>query len=82
MVRQAWGLLGTTAVGRDPPQPRIQAAAHNAIVRSDWGCPTSGTIGFNTSMLSASHPNYTPETVVIGRGIQSVQRLDFLLNPK
>jgi hypothetical protein len=47
--------------------------------RIDWGCPSSGTIGFNTTFLTASHPSYTSQQQVLGRGIQNVQRLDFLL---
>ena len=43
-----------------------------------WG--GQSTIGFNTTFLSASHPSYTSQQHVLGRGIQSVQRLDFLLN--
>jgi hypothetical protein len=50
--------------------------------RIDWGCPPSGTIGFNTTFLSASHPSYMSQQQGLGRGIQRVQRLDFLLEPR
>jgi hypothetical protein len=50
--------------------------------RIEWGCPSSGTIGFNTSLLTASHPSYTSQQQVLGRGIQRVQRLDFRLEPR
>lgn len=50
--------------------------------RIDWGCPPSGTIGFNTTFLSASHPSYISQQQVLGRGIQRVQRLDFLLEAR
>src|SRR5262245_15491534 len=45
-----------------------------------WGCPDSGTIGFNTTFLYASHPNYVNYEQVIGRGIQGMERVDFLLD--
>ena len=50
--------------------------------RIDWGCPSSGTIGFNTTFLTASHASYISQQQVLGRGIQRVQRLDFLLEPR
>lgn len=52
--------------------------------RIDWGCPSSGSVGFNTTFLRATHPNYiSPELgQILGRGIQKVQRLDFLLEPR
>ena len=56
--------------------------ASDGWYRTDWGCPSSGTIGFNTSILTASHPSYTSQQQVLGRGIQRVQRLDFLLEPR
>jgi hypothetical protein len=56
--------------------------ASDGWYRIDWGCPSSGTIGFNTTLLTATHPSYTSQQQVLGRGIQSVQRLDFLLEPR
>ena len=50
--------------------------------RIDGGCPSSGTIGFNTTFLTASHPSHISQQQVLGRGIQGVQRLDFLLEPR
>lgn len=50
--------------------------------RIDWGCPSSGTIGLNTTFLTASHPSYNSQQQVLGRGIQRVERLDFLLEPR
>lgn len=55
--------------------------ASDGWYRVDWGCPDSGTIGFNTAVLTATHPRYTSQDQVLGRGIQGVQRLDFLLTP-
>jgi hypothetical protein len=50
--------------------------------RIDWGCPSSGTIGLNTTFVSANHPSYMSQQQVLGRGIQRVERLDFLLEPR
>ena len=49
--------------------------------RIDWGCPASGVVGFNTTVLTASHPSYRSQDQVLGRGIARVLRLDFLLEP-
>lgn len=50
--------------------------------RIDWGCPSSGTIGINTTFLGVSHPRYIKKSQVLGRGIQRVERLDFLLEAR
>jgi hypothetical protein len=70
--------LGSAAATRIPPNA-IATTSGDGWYRIDWGCPSSGTIGFNTTFLSASHPNYASQQQVLGRGIQRVQRLDFLL---
>jgi hypothetical protein len=57
----------------------LTATSSDGWYRIDWGCPSTGTIGFNTTFLGASHPSYTSQQQVLGRGIQRVQRLDFLL---
>ena len=44
--------------------------------RLDLGCPSTGTIGFNTTFMSVTHPNYAPRQQVVGRGIQGVSRID------
>jgi hypothetical protein len=44
--------------------------------RLDLGCPPSGTIGFNTTFMSVTHPNYALREQVVGRGIGGVSRLD------
>jgi hypothetical protein len=44
--------------------------------RIDLGCPSTGTIGFNTTFMRVSHPNYAMREQVVGRGIQRVSRLD------
>jgi hypothetical protein len=57
----------------------LATTSRDGWYRIDWGCPSSGTIGFNTTFLVASHPSYTSQQQVLGRGIQGVQRLDFVL---
>jgi hypothetical protein len=44
--------------------------------RIDLGCPSTETIGFNTTFMRVSHPNYAMREQVVGRGIQRVSRLD------
>jgi len=64
------------------PGNTLATTSSDGWYRIDWGCPSSGTIGFNTAFLYASHPSYTMQQQVLGRGIQHVQRLDFLLERK
>jgi hypothetical protein len=47
--------------------------------RIDLGCPANGIVGFNTTLVVASHPNYIDESQVVGRGVGSVGRLDLEL---
>lgn len=48
--------------------------------RIDLDCPSTGTIGFNTTFLYVSHPSYAPRQQVVGRGIHGVQRFDLDLD--
>ena len=47
----------------------------------DFGCPVSGTIGFNTTWLIAKHPRYSDKEHASGRGFSRVLREDVLLEP-
>jgi len=47
--------------------------------RVDLGCPATGKIGFNTTFLYVTHPDYAPRQWVVGRGVQGVERLDLAL---
>ena len=44
------------------------------------GCPESGLIGFNTTLIQVSHPSYTAFSRVVGRGVGLVTRLDISLD--
>jgi hypothetical protein len=44
--------------------------------RIDLGCPSTGTIGFNTTFMSVTHPNYVTRQQVVGRGVSGVSRID------
>ena len=50
--------------------------------RLDLDCPSTGTIGFNTTFLYVTHPSYAPRQQVVGRGIHGVSRLDLDLDRK
>jgi hypothetical protein len=50
--------------------------------RIDLGCPSTGTLGYNTTFLYVTHPNYTPRSKLVGRGVRGVARLDLNLDPK
>lgn len=47
----------------------------------DWGCPTAGYVGFNTTWLTAMHPSYRSKQHASGRGTSKVYREDVLLDP-
>lgn len=44
--------------------------------RIDLGCPATGSIGFNTTFMTVTHPNYAKRDQVVGRGIAGVSRMD------
>ena len=48
--------------------------------RIDLGCPATGTIGFNTTFMTVTHPNYAKREQVVGRGISGVSRIDLDLD--
>ena len=47
--------------------------------RIDLGCPANGLVGFNTTLISVSHPSYVTYSESVGRGVGGVSRLDFAL---
>jgi carboxypeptidase family protein len=50
--------------------------------RIDLGCPANGLVGFNTTALSVSHPNYVDPFQPVGRGVGGATRLDLDLEPR
>jgi hypothetical protein len=50
--------------------------------RIDLGCPASGLIGFNTTFISVTHPDYVDASQGVGRGISGVRRLDIRMQPR
>ena len=49
--------------------------------RIDLGCPANGLVGFNTTMIAASHPQYLDASQSVGRGVGGATRLDLDLEP-
>jgi hypothetical protein len=47
--------------------------------RIDLGCPSNGLVGFNTTFVSVSHPDYPSRSFVAGRGVFGVSRMDVSL---
>jgi hypothetical protein len=47
--------------------------------RIDLGCPANGFVGFNTTFIYFSHPDYADKSQVAGRGVSGVIRLDMTL---
>jgi hypothetical protein len=50
--------------------------------RIDLGCPSNGLVGFNTTFVSASHPDYPSRSFVAGRGVFGVSRMDLSLQKR
>jgi hypothetical protein len=48
--------------------------------RLDFGCPSTRQSG-NTTYMAITHPNYARRDVVVGRGVQEVDRVDVDLEP-
>lgn len=49
--------------------------------RKSSGCPGTLCVGFNTSFVTITHPNYRDGLGVLGRGICRVERADYELEP-
>ena len=50
--------------------------------RLTLGCPGAACVGFGTTFLSISHPDYISGSFVAGRGVCFVQRVDYDLTPR
>ena len=48
--------------------------------RIDFGCPTDGWVGFNTTFMNVTHPDYLDGSEITGRGVYSAERLDVWLS--
>ena len=62
-------LLGSSAI-----------TAIDGWYRIDLGCPANGWVGFNTTFMSVTHPDYLDGSESVGRGVYSVRRIDTWLN--
>ena len=50
--------------------------------RIDLACPATGVLGFNTTFISVSHPDYTNASIVVGRGVAGYTRIDLEMDRK
>jgi hypothetical protein len=77
-----YGTLADARTLRPVSGATVSLGAETAIseadgwYRIDLGCPSTGSIGFNTTFMSVSHPNYATRQQVVGRGIAGVSRID------
>ena len=44
--------------------------------RIDFGCPANSWVGFNTTFMDVTHPDYLDGSEIVGRGVYSVERID------
>jgi hypothetical protein len=49
--------------------------------RFSLGCPGTLCVGFNTSFVTITHPDYRDGSGVLGRGVCRVERADYALDP-
>jgi hypothetical protein len=50
--------------------------------RIDFDCPPDAWVGFNTTFIYVSHPDYADASQVVGRGVSQVYRLDVEMQRK
>jgi len=58
------------------------ATAFDGWYRIDLGCPANSWVGFNTTFINVTHPNYLDGSEITGRGVYSVERIDVWLEPR
>ena len=81
-----YGVIADAQTGRPVTGATVRVGQDIVVSRGDgwyfldFGCPSSGTIGFNTTFMAISHPDYETANAVLGRGIQTVLRHDVNLN--
>lgn len=61
---------------------RTVKTASDGWYRIDLGCPAEGRYGFNTTLISVSHPDYVDYFGGVGRGVSKVYRLDLEIQPR
>lgn len=61
---------------------KITGSGPDGWYRVDFGCPSEAWIGFNTTFINASHPDYADTSQIVGRGIAGVLRLDLQMQRK
>jgi hypothetical protein len=60
----------------------IAATAVDGWYRIDLGCPSNGSVGFNTTLISVTHPDYLDGSEMVGRGAKGVERIDVWLEQR
>jgi hypothetical protein len=75
-------VVGATVKFVGPGIDNSAVSGSDGWYRIDLGCPANGLVGFNTTELSVSHPNYVDPLQSIGRGVFGVRRLDFALQAR
>jgi hypothetical protein len=81
-----YGTIADLLTGRPVAGARITLAGKtvnseaDGWYRLDLGCPANGLIGFNTTFMYISHPDYIDKCEVAGRGVGGVARVDVSLS--
>jgi hypothetical protein len=72
----------TVSIGIGTPGLGSATTGPDGWYRIDMGCPASGCVAFNTTLLHVTHPNYAPGDTVVGRGVCRVGRRDVKMTPR
>jgi hypothetical protein len=72
-------IVGATVRFNGPGLSDSAVSGSDGWYRIDLGCPANGLVGFNTTFIVVSHPNYMDQSQGVGRGVFGVRRLDLEL---
>jgi hypothetical protein len=72
-------IVGATVRFNGPGLSDSAVSGSDGWYRIDLGCPANGLVGFNTTEVVVSHPNYMDQSYPAGRGVSGVWRLDLEL---
>jgi hypothetical protein len=80
-----YGIVADSRTLRPIVGATVKLSGSNAMTAIDgWyqidlGCPTNSLVGFNTTFMNVTHPDYVDGSEIVGRGVHSVERIDVWL---
>jgi hypothetical protein len=83
-----YGTVVDSWTRRPVPSATVSVGGMSVVTdRAGWfrlslGCPGVPCIGFNTTFLTITHPDYRSGSFIAGRGVCFVERVDYELEPR